>query len=155
MFYTFVMFKPDAIERNLIPSILQRFNDKGLKIEYIDFVKVDKEIMAKHYKSKIEQIGMSFYSKIEKSFEGKWVAPVILSSCDSNIINYVKSLIGETFPEDANMGTIRGDFGIDTKKKAEKEKRCCNNIIHASDSKVAYYNEIKMWLNENIIKNFQ
>jgi nucleoside-diphosphate kinase len=70
---------------------------------------------------------------------------MIISSSDENIISTVRQTIGATDPSKADIGTIRGDLGNDNMEQATLERRCCANLIHASDSHEAYLSEAKLW----------
>lgn len=154
MYYSFIMLKPDALERQLVLEILEWLKATGITIETLDYRLVSEELIFKHYEQVIVNLGESFKEKAMKSFVGKYVLPIIVSSRDENIIANIRKEIGATDPEKAAAGTIRGELGIDSMAKAALENRCCDNLIHASDSCEAYLAESELWFGKDISKKY-
>ena len=154
MYYSFIMLKPDALERQLVLEILEWLKETGVAIETLDYRLVSKEQIFKHYEHVIAELGQSFKEKAVNSFVGKYVIPMIVSSGDVNIIANIRKEIGATDPSKAAAGTIRGDLGIDSMAKATLENRCCDNLIHASDSYEAYLAESELWFGKDISKKY-
>lgn len=156
MYYAFVMLKPDAIERNIVPDILRRLIEHDLKIELFSCVLVSEDLIFKHYTDKIIKEGFIFKDKLRNAFVGKYVIPIIISSeKDHNIISTVRKLIGDTDPSEAEAGTIRGNFANDSMKNSKSENRCCSNIIHSSDTKESYLFETELWFSKEVVYNFR
>lgn len=145
MHYSFVMLKPDALERQLVLTIIERLKAKDITIEILDYRIVSEDLIFKHYSHVIAEVGDVFKEMAINSFVGKYVIPMIISSNDENIISIVRETIGATDPSRAAIGTIRGDLGNDSKEQANSEGRCCANLIHASDSYESYLSEVKLW----------
>lgn len=141
---TLIIFKPDALERKLVYLILDVFLKNDFKIETIDFVEVSEKQICSHYYKNIESSSPEIRERIVDFFVGKNVIPIILSG--KNCIYRVRELIGTSDPSKSPLNTIRGFYCDDNYEDAEKEKRCCRNIIHASDSQVECEREIKLWL---------
>jgi nucleoside-diphosphate kinase len=150
MYYSFIMFKPDCLERQLVLEILERLKVQGIAVEALDYRLVTQEKIFEHYAHVIAELGETFKEMATNSFAGKYVIPIIISSKDENIIADVRRAIGATDPAKAAPGTIRGDFGNDSTAKANLEHRCCNNLIHASDSKEAYMAECELWFGKEL-----
>lgn len=143
---TFVMLKPDAIEKNLAYDIMQYFTKNGIKIECFDIKTADEKKVRIHYEEVIAKLGEDFAQKMLKQFKGKTVVPIVLSG-DDDIIAKVRRIVGATEPAKAGKGTIRGDYGEgDSYELSTAEGRVVRNLIHASDSEEAVRREISIWL---------
>lgn len=133
---TYVMIKPDAVSRGLIGEIISRIERKGLKIISMKFEIMSKEIASEHYKEHKEK--PFFKSLVDFITSGPSVSLIVEGM---NSIKIMRSLNGSTNPVDASIGTIRGDYGIDTGR----------NLVHASDSEEASKREIDIHFKENIL----
>ena len=143
---TFVMLKPDAIEKNLSFKIMNYFKQNGILIDCFDVQIADKAKISLHYAEHFEKLGNDFAHKMLDFFVGKTVIPVVLRS-DENIIDKVREIVGATEPAKAAKGTIRGDFGEnDSYELSNKQNRPVKNLIHASDNAFNVEREIKIWL---------
>ncbi|MFW5977055.1 MAG: nucleoside-diphosphate kinase [Candidatus Nanoarchaeia archaeon] len=117
---TLVIIKPDAVNRSLIGSILQRFERKGLKLLALKMMHLDDAVLDDHYGHLKDK---PFFPRI-KEFMQK--APSIVLVLEGlNAIEVVRGLAGQTHGAKALPGTIRGDFSISTQ----------SHVVHASDSK--------------------
>ena len=154
MYYSFIFLKPDALERNLVTAVLERLLSIGLKIEIFNYVYVTEDLIDRHYQQVIDKLGEPFRDKAHRSFAGRYVIPVIISSYSPNVIQEIRTLVGATDPVKAQPGTIRADFGIDSMEKAISEDRCCDNLIHASDSMESYIFESGLWFGKEISSKF-
>ena len=136
---TFVMIKPDGIQRGFIGKIVSRFEEKGLKPVAFKMIKMSRELAEAHYSI---HKGKHFYDElIEFIVSG----PVITSVWEGeNAVYIVRKLVGATSPEDAEPGTIRGDVVIDTGF----------NVIHASDSTETSTREINLFFREDEIIDY-
>jgi nucleoside-diphosphate kinase len=155
MNYSFIMLKPDCLERQLTGSIIERLRANQINIEIFDYRLVSEEIIYKHYAEKIDELGDVFKEKTRKGFAGKYVIPVIVSSDSNNLIPDIRKAVGATDPSKAEPGTIRGDFGTDSFEKAMQENRVVSNLIHASDSYETYLAEARLWFGEDITKRYE
>lgn len=131
---TFVMLKPDALERSLAGEILGRFERKGLKLVRLELQRVTKELAAIHY---AHLVAKPFYPELEAYITRGPVVASIWEGIDA--IRVVRNLVGATDSILAAPGTIRGDFGVD---KTE-------NLVHASDSPESAAVEIRNFFNES------
>jgi nucleoside-diphosphate kinase len=136
---TFVMVKPDGVQRGLVGEIIGRFEKKGLKIVAMKLVSVSKEFAEKHYGV---HKGKPFFKPTVKFITSSPVVAMILEG--NNAIDLVRTMMGKTNPQDAAMGTIRGDFG----------QFIGRNIVHGSDSPDTAEFEINLWFKPEEIANY-
>jgi len=137
---TFVMIKPDGVQRGLVGEIINRFEKKGLKIVAMKFVSVSKALAEKHYGV---HKGKSFFEPTLKYITSSPVVAMVLEGI--NAINTVRTMMGKTNPQDASMGTIRGDYG----------QFIGRNIVHGSDSFETAEFEINLWFKPEEIANYK
>ena len=137
---SFVMMKPDAVQRRLMGKILSRFEDKGLQIVAVKLMQIDEELAKTHYGEHAEK--PFFPSLVEYITSSPALAMVIEGE---EAITTIRKLVGATNPLEADLGTIRGDYGMDTGR----------NIIHASDSPASAEREISLFFNEDEICDYQ
>ena len=136
---TFVMIKPNAVQRGLVGNIISRFERKGIKLVAIKLVSVSRELAEKHY---VIHKGKSFFEPTVKYITSSPVIALVLEG--NNAIEMVRAMMGETDPQKAKMGTIRGDFGQTIGK----------NIIHGSDGQDTAKFEINLWFKPEEIANY-
>ena len=146
---TLVLVKPDGVARGLVGEIIKRFEQRGLKIVALKMVKVNPDFSKKHYS---EHIDKSFYKDLEKYITQGPVTAMIIEGAEA--INIVRKIVGSTFPGDANLGTIRGDFCHMSKDHAKTENKGYN-LIHASANKTDAEKEISLWFSVNEIHNYK
>ena len=137
---SFVMMKPDAVQRRLMGKILSRFEEKGLQIVAVKLMQIDEELAKTHYGEHAEK--PFFPSLVEYITSSPALAMVIEGE---EAITTIRKLVGATNPLEADLGTIRGDYGMDTGR----------NIIHASDSPASAEREIALFFNEDEICDYQ
>lgn len=130
---TFVAIKPDGIKRGFIGKILQRFEDKSYKIVALKMLNVTNEQAKKHY---AEHQGKPFYPPLIKYITSGPIVAMVLQG--ENVIDGARHIMGKTSPNDADVGTIRGDFA------QVKEY----NIIHGSDCTESAKREIAIYFDE-------
>ena len=170
---TFVLVKPDGVERGLLGEIISRFEKRGLKIVSLEMIWAKRSQVDEHYPQDpawIRRLGektlqnyqnynldsqkelrTSDPEKIGSMVRG-WLldyltsGPMVKMVVEGNhAIEMVRKIVGETMPAQAPPGTIRGDFSIDDAAKANREKRPIYNIIHASESSSEAENELHLW----------
>jgi len=146
--------KPDALERELVEEIIQRFTNNEFIIEMVSYKEVNENLILHHYTHVINKLGEPFKRMAIKSFVGKAMIPIILSQNGNDAIANSRLLIGATDPSVALLGTIRGDYGEDSMKIANQEDRCCNNLIHASDSHESFLEELALWFSPKTHENY-
>lgn len=136
---TFVMIKPDAVQRGLIGAIISRLEAKGFKPLAMKFMRLPRELAERHY---AEHKGKSFFEPLIKYITS---GPVLCMVWEGdNIISSLRNMMGATNPQDAPPGTIRGDFGQQTGR----------NLIHGSDSPESAKREINLFFNDYEILSY-
>ena len=134
---TLVIFKPDCILRGLVGEILSRFEKKGLKIVGIKKIKLSREILKEHYSHLADK---PFFSGIVAAMQSTPVIVVALQGVDAATV--ARKMAGATNSREAEIGTIRGDFGMSIQ----------NNLVHISDSPESAEIEVKRFFkNEELI----
>lgn len=127
---TFIMTKPDGVQRKLAGDIISRFETRGFKLVGLKLMHASPELLRQHY---AEHEGRGFFaSLIEYVGSGPVVAMVWEGT---NAIEIARKMIGATKPSESNPGTIRGDFAIEMGR----------NIVHGSDSEASAQREIALW----------
>lgn len=129
---TYVMIKPDGLERKLVGDIISRIEKKGFKILDMKMIKPTKEIVEKHYE---EHKGKPFFEELVHFILNGSVVGLIVEG--ENVIEVIRLMVGNKDPRVALPGTIRGDFANTTTM----------NLVHASDSIESSEREIKIWFN--------
>jgi nucleoside-diphosphate kinase len=125
---TLILFKPDAVAKNLVGSVLARFQDEGFIIRGIKMMQLDDALLAEHYSHVADK---PFFPEITEFMSR---TPVIALALEGNdVIERVRNLLGPTNSNEAPEGTIRGDFGEDMMV----------NVCHASDSAETAAAELK------------
>lgn len=142
---TFVLIKPDAIERQLTNDVLLMIEEKGFTVSKITIVRATENIITEHYKDVIEELGPDFRKTVVNSLAGEILFLVVLSSKHKDPIPILRKLAGATNPPDADPDTIRGKFGIDDYVTSDSEGRMVNNLIHVPDSNESLHREYKLW----------
>lgn len=180
---TVFIIKPDGVKRGLIGEILSRFEKRGLKIVALNMVLASKEEMDNHYPkdeawikrlgekslANYQQYGVDPKEKLgtDDPFEigkmiRKWVVdymtsgPVVKGVVNGvHAIDMVRKICGNSLPNLADMGTIRGDFSVDSAVSANLNKRSIRNIIHASENAAEFKNESDLWFKEKEIHDYK
>jgi len=175
---TFVIVKPDGVQRSLVGEILKRIERTGLKIIAMKMVIAKAEQCWAHYNkddvwflekgAKIvkerEANGMPVEKEaIEygKDIIGQLVTfmtsgPVVFMVIEGNqAVGIVKKLVGGTEPLTSDVGTIRGDLTLDSYALAGIDTRAVRNLIHCTDKPEETEREIKIWVREDEIINYR
>lgn len=139
---TLILIKPDALKRNLIGALIQRFETAGLKVRACRWIVASRSLLAAHYADLQEKNSRAFNRTVD-SLAGEPFLALALEGPDAII--RARSLIGPTDPSKAAPGTIRGDFGTDTIELADRENRATHNLVHAADSLASAQRELALW----------
>lgn len=137
---TFLMIKPDAVQRNLIGEIVSRIERKGLKMVGGKFLIASKNLVEEHY---AEHKGKPFYDKLVSFLTSGPVFAMVIEGEDAVAVS--RHIIGKTNPTEATPGSIRGDYGLTLGR----------NIIHGSDSVESAQREINLWFKEEEIFDYK
>lgn len=175
---TFVIIKPDGIQRSLIGEIIKRFEKVGLKIVGLKFGMLDKDKIWKHYdkddawfikkgtniandrkasnlsvdKEPIEY-GKDIIRALEKFMTACPVVSIVLEGNEA--VAVVRKIVGETEPKTSDVGTIRGDLTIDSYNISAIDDRAVRNLIHCSDEVENAKKEIALWFDESELINYR
>ena len=170
---TFLMIKPDGVRRGLTGEIIRRVEQVGLKLVGLKLYQATVKQVDDHYpkdKAWIHRLGektLATYAKYgydatselstnkaEKigPMVRRWLidfmtsGPVVVMAIKGvHAVDMIRKLAGPTMPSDAPMGTIRGDFSIDSAAAANRDKRAVYNMVHASETQEEAKHEIKHW----------
>ena len=135
---TFAMLKPGVLQRRIVGEVLTRLERKGYKILAIKMLRLSRELGGKHYQEHREK--PFFNDLLDYMTSGPVVALVLAGE---NAVSGLRALAGPTSPDKAPAGTIRGDFGLLTRK----------NVIHASDSVESAAREIGLFFTPEEIQS--
>ncbi len=136
---TFMLLKPDAIQRGLVGKIISRFEQKGFKIAAAKLVQVSREQAERHYAC---HKGKRFFDSLVEFIISSPCMALVLEG--SNAIKLCRRIMGATEPTDSEPGTIRGDFALDVK----------HNLIHGSDCPDSYSHEVAVYFTEEEILKY-
>ncbi len=175
---TFVIIKPDGVQRGLIGEIIKRIERTGLKFVYMNLATLDPQKVWEHYgkddawfqrkgdgivadrtaaglpvEKEALEYGKDIIGAMVKYFAS---GPVVVMVVQGNrAVNVVKKLVGGTDPDNSDVGTIRGDFTIDSYTISAVDDRALRNLIHCSDSPEEAEREIKLWLSGEEILSYR
>ena len=180
---TLVLIKPDGVKRGLIGEIIARIEQRGLKVIAISMVEPTVKQIDEHYPkdsywmNRLGEKTMATYNKYDIDAEeelgtddtakiGKMVRKWLVEFMTSgpivkmivkgiHAIDMVRKLAGNTCPNLAEMGTIRGDYSVDSPASANADHRAIHNIIHASENQQEAEHEIKHWFNNSEIHDYK
>ena len=137
---TFVMVKPDGVQRGLVGKILSRIEKKGFKIVAMKLTRMPVEKAKEHY---AEHVGKKFYQDlVDFITSGPSVSLVVEGR---GAIAAMRKMNGATNPAEAAPGTLRGDYAIETGR----------NVVHGSDSVTSAAREISLHFSESEVVNYQ
>lgn len=136
---SFVMLKPDAVLRRLAGRILNRFEERGLKIVAAKMLIIERDLAEQHYGEHSEK--PFFKDLVDYITSGPVLALVIEGE---ECVSLIRKMVGSTNPKESEPGTIRGDYAIDTGR----------NVIHASDSAESAKREIPLFFNDGEICSY-
>lgn len=177
---TLVIIKPDGVQRSLIGEILRRYERVGLKLVAMKMVMPDEKMATKHYYEVggdewIEEVGRKAAATYEKKGmkspyktykDNGWAVlksnarylssgPVIVMMWQgAGAVELVRKITGATAPLLADVGTIRGDFTLDSYTLADTDQRSVRNLIHASGTTGEAKKEIAIWFKKDEILNY-
>lgn len=137
---TFIMVKPDGVQRGLVGKIIERFEQKGFKLVAMKFMWASQELLEKHY---ADLSGRPFFPGLVKYMSSGPVVPMVWEGL--NVVKTGRVMLGATNPADSAPGTIRGDYCIQVGR----------NIIHGSDAVESANKEIGLWFNEKELVSWE
>ena len=177
---TLVIIKPDGVQRSLIGEIIKRYERTGLKLIALRFITPTKELATKHYYDVggdewLEEVGRKARAAYEKrgkvspfktnmengqavlKANAKYLSsgPVVVMIWQGNqAVELVRKITGGTEPLTSDIGTIRGDFTLDSYAMADMDQRSVRNLIHASGDVGEAEQEITIWFSQEEILNY-
>ncbi|HEY4499913.1 MAG TPA: nucleoside-diphosphate kinase [Candidatus Paceibacterota bacterium] len=180
---TLVLIKPDGVKRGLVGEIIQRIEQRGLKVIAMQMLWAQRKDLDNHYSNSeenlksmgektlvnyqkqglniLEEVGTDNPIKIGGMVR-EWIldfmtsGPIVKMVVQGvHAVEMVRKLVGNTIPANAEMGTIRGDFSVDSAILANAQKRGIRNVIHASGTVTEAEKEIALWFSEKEIYQYQ
>lgn len=136
---TFLMVKPDGVQRNLIGEIVGRFESKGFKLVGAKLMQITPELAAQHYGEHKER---PFFGELVDFITSGPVFAMVWEG--ENVISVGRLMTGATNPKESAPGTIRGDFAVTVGK----------NIIHGSDAPESAVREIGLFFKEEELVSY-
>lgn len=136
---TFLMVKPDGVQRNLIGEIVSRFETKGFNLVGAKLMLITHELAEQHYGEHKER---PFFGELVEFITSGPVFAMVWEG--ENVITTARQMMGATNPKDAAAATIRGDFAVTVGK----------NIIHGSDSSESAEREIGLFFNKEELVDY-
>lgn len=136
---TLILFKPDAVSKQLVGQVLERFQHAGLKIRGLKMLQFGDALLREHYAHIAEK---PFFPDVQKFMQQTPVVALALEG--EHAVSRVRDLLGPTDSTKAPKGTIRGDLGVDVMV----------NVCHASDSTEAAAAELNRFFAQNELFNY-
>ena len=133
---TFMILKPDAVQRGLVGEIVGRLERRGLKLVAMKMIRVSRALAEEHY---AVHKGRPFYDGLIEYIISSPVVALVAEG--TSAIAVVRKVVGATNPADAEPGTIRADFGLEIGR----------NLVHASDGAETAASEIALWFGEDLL----
>jgi len=179
---TVLIVKPDGVKRGLVGEVIKRIEQRGLKVIALKMINADKKLIDQHLPKDehwLQLIGQKSladyanYNMDAKKFIGTdnpekvgrmvrawlfdyWTSGPVVAMVIEGIhaIDMVRKIVGNTLPSKAEMGTIRGDYSVDSAILANLGKRAVHNLVHASGNPSESRNEIKTWFDKKEINSY-
>lgn len=176
---TLVIIKPDGVQRSLIGEVIKRYEQTGLKLIGVKMIIPTKEKLQKHYTTDPQwplKTGQKVLENLKKNNKptpitdplkiGNNVLECLKSYMSSgpvvamvwqgmHAVEVVRKITGSTEPKTSDVGTIRGDFTIDSYQMSDADNRSVRNIVHASGSPEEAETEIKLWFKPEELLNYR
>lgn len=172
-----VLLKPDTVQRSLVGEVIKRFENTGLKISAMKMIVPTEAQLLTHYNK-----DDAWYQRkgegivVELTEQGKEItkepaeygrdiiltivrymtaAPVVAMILEGNkAVSVVTKIVGTTEPSTSDVGTIRGDYTLDSYSHATFENRAVRNLVHQSESPEEAEREIAIWFNDSEVMNY-
>lgn len=137
---TFLMIKPDGVQRGLVGEVIRRFETKGFTLVGLKLMSVSKELAEQHYDVHKEK---PFFKGMVEFITSSPVVAMVWEG--EGVVSSARTIIGATNPLTATPGTIRGDFGLSIGR----------NLIHGSDAVETANREVGLWFSEDELTSWQ
>lgn len=176
---TLVIIKPDGVQRSLVGEIIRRFERVGLKLVAMKFAVPEAEQVETHYtldpewKRKVGEKAIESYTKkgltppsddpvkigdavVDRLKNYMTSGPtVVMAWQGAHSVELVRKLVGGTEPRSSDVGTIRGDFVLDSYSMADTDDRAIRNLIHASGSVEEAKQELAHWFGDDELVDYR
>jgi len=175
---SFVILKPDTIQRSLIGESIKRFESAGLKLVAMKFGLASEDTLWKHYnkddawftkkgamtiqnrqdmKMPVEKEALEYGKDIIRALVNFMsCCPVVFMIWEGNqAVSVIKKIVGGTEPATSDVGTIRGDMTLDSYELANRDERAVRNLVHCSDEVSEAEREIALWFKEEEIMSYR
>jgi nucleoside-diphosphate kinase len=172
-----VLLKPDTVQRSLVGEVIKRFEQTGLKISAMKMIEATEAQLLDHYNKdeawylrkgegvvnelkeqgkEIEKDAIEYGKDIIRTVvKYMTAAPVVAMVLEGNkAVSVVTKIVGTTEPATSDVGTIRGDYTLDSYGHATYEDRAVRNLVHQSESPEEDEREIAIWFDENEIMEY-
>jgi nucleoside-diphosphate kinase len=172
-----VLLKPDTVQRSLVGEVIKRFEQTGLKISAMKMIEATEAQLLDHYNKdeawylrkgegvvnelkeqgkEIEKDAIEYGKDIIRTVvKYMTAAPVVAMVLEGNkAVSVVTKIVGTTEPATSDVGTIRGDYTLDSYGHATYEDRAVRNLVHQSESPEEAEREIAIWFDENEIMEY-
>ena len=172
-----VLLKPDTVQRSLVGEVIKRFENTGLKISAMKMIVPTEAQLLTHYNKDdawYQRKGEGIVAELleqgkeitkEPAEYGKDIiltivrymtaAPVVAMILEGNkAVSVVTKIVGTTEPSTSDVGTIRGDYTLDSYSHATFENRAVRNLVHQSESPEEAEREIAIWFNDSEVMNY-
>ena len=137
---TLLLVKPDGVQRQLVGRVVTRFEERGLKLVGLKLVQTSRELAETHYAAHRER---PFFTGLVDFITS---APLVAAALEGpNAIAIVRAMNGATRPHEAEPGSIRGDFAVET----------AQNLVHASDSPESAAAELALWFKPEELLSYE
>lgn len=137
---TFLMIKPDGVQRNLVGEVIRRLESKGFTLVGLKLMSVSRELAEQHYAVHKER---PFFPGLVKFITSGPVVAMVWQG--EGVIASARKIIGATNPLNAEPGTLRGDYGVSVGR----------NLIHGSDAIETAQHEVKLWFKDDELVNWE
>jgi nucleoside-diphosphate kinase len=132
---TFIMVKPDGVQRQVVGDIVDRFERRGFEMKGAKLVNVSRELAEEHYAEHKER---PFFGELVDFITSGPVFAMVWEG--ENVIKLARIMMGATKPEESQPGTLRGDYAVTISE----------NVIHGSDSPASAEREISLWFGNEL-----
>ncbi len=147
---TLIILKPDAVKRGIVGEIIGRFEKAGLKLVGVKMLKPDYDHYYHHYETISKMISRRGQEAFDVTLNFMNEGPVIAAVLEGiKAVSLVRKMVGDTEPEKATPGTIRGDYAHMGFEYANKEGVSVPNVIHASGDLNEAKDEINHWFSDS------
>ncbi|BDH61389.1 nucleoside diphosphate kinase [Lysinibacillus sp. PLM2] len=133
---TFIMVKPDGVQRQVVGDIIDRFERRGFTMKGAKLMNVSRELAEEHYAEHKER---PFFGELVDFITSGPVFAMVWEG--ENVIQLARIMMGATKPEESSPGTIRGDYAVTISE----------NVIHGSDSPESAEREIQLWFGSELV----